>query len=516
MTPQAPVIHDRWQLLDEPLRDPKRRQRAHDQHTGRHVMLCPVPPSYCTDPDAYNKVLNAFHRWKQLDHPYLLKIVDLIDEAPGQSTLVQEHQHTTSLATLLATHKRLPLEVALLFSVQILEALHHLHQHDVIHGQLSPDCILIRQSQDGIPSITLSDYAIDPGIAPTQGVQSTLLGMRAHRMMVELKPTPYIAPEQLSLEASPLSDLYAFGVIFFEMLTGSVPLHLDASQDRMQKLKHILHHPRLSLQGLRPEFSDQLEQLLRTLTSPQPGQRPTSAHLLMHRIEELPEFDHSMVPIPSCEIVQGSDPCRDPDARPEEQPRRTLWLEAFFIDRYPVTAKQFHAFLTHTRHHMPNTWFTHNDPVERPNHPVVLVSWHDAAAYAAWAGKRLPTEAEWEHAARGSRGALFPWGEEPPTQDLAHFGHHTTPCPVSAHPRGASPYGVHDMAGNCMEWVQDWYARETYTQSSPNGPEHGERKVLKGGSFCHDTLALRCASRGRLEPGKRRLNHSFRCAFSLF
>lgn len=516
----APLIHDRWKLIDEPIRDPRRHQRALDQQSGRHVMLQPVPPDYCSDPNTYNRVLSAFHKWQALDHPYLIKVLDLIDEAPGQSTLVVEHQHTITLAALLERHERLPTEIALLFGTQILEALAHAHKHGVIHGQLTPSRVQVRQSKDGIPSIAISDYAIDPGTAPnTAGVQSTLLGMRAHQQFGRLTPSPYLAPEQLSLEASHVSDLYALGVILFEMLTGELPLVYERHKEPSANIKHILSAPRLSLQGVRSEFSDAMDQLLRSLTSTRVSQRIQTASEVLHFLEELPEFTYSMVPIPSCEFIQGSDPNKDLAARKEEQPQRHMRLDAFFIDRHPVTCEQFSKFLNETGHKMSSSWSAFNDPEQSPDNPVVYVNWNDAQAYATWSGKRLPSEAEWEHAARGPQGLIYPWGNTPPTPELAHYGEQLGPCAIHKHPQGASPYGVHDMAGNCFEWVQDWYARDTYSMSdlSPQkGPETGTHKVLKGGSYCHKASALRCATRGRFNPSKRRINHSFRCAFTLF
>lgn len=516
--PSSPLIHDRWQLVDEPIRDLKRAQRALDLQSKRQVMLTPVPQEYSGNAGSYNTVLTAFHKWRKLDHPYILKVIELIDEAPGCSTLVIEHQQTTPLSLLLAHHGRLPTELALMFVMQTLEALAHLHQHDVLHGQLDPSRILIRQSSDGIPSVALSDLAISPGHMPTPGATSTLLGMRAHQNMSLLSPTPYIAPEQLSFEASAQSDLYALGIILFELITGQLPLPFDAHDERSILIRHILNQPRLSLQGVRSEISDELDHVVRRLTSIEPDRRPRDARELMHLLEECPEFDHSMVPLPSCEFIQGSTE-NDPRARPEEQPQRKVWLEACFIDRHPVTVRQFDAFLRDTAHRIPSDWHTHNKVEAHPRRPVTFVNWADARAYALWAGKRLPSEAEWEHAARGIDGRTYPWGETQPHQKFAHFGDQTHPADVSTHAQGASPYGVHDMAGNCFEWVNDWYQRHAYNESgSPanQGPSHGNKRVLRGGSFCHSASAMRCAARGRFSPDERRINHSFRCAFSLF
>ena len=184
-------------------------------------------------------------------------------------------------------------------------------------------------------------------------------------------------------------------------------------------------------------------------------------------------------------------------------PPHEIYLDDYYIDRYEVSNKKYKAFSDSTGHRPPRS--RNMDPFLHPDQPVVTVSWADADAYCTWAGKRLPTEAEWEKAARGTAGLIYPWGNtwesdnlmsaeshaQRPLADFkawsswqAEFG--AGPAKVGSYPEGASPYGVMDMAGNVWEWVADWYGADYYTTSptrNPSGPTEGTNRVLRGGGW---------------------------------
>ena len=216
------------------------------------------------------------------------------------------------------------------------------------------------------------------------------------------------------------------------------------------------------------------------------------------------------------------------DGRSSERPVHTVYLKAYYMDKYEVTNGQYGAFMKATGKSAPKEW---NDiRFNESNQPVVGVSWYDAEAYCKWAGKRLPTEAEWEKAARGTDARVYPWGNDFDCgrgnfDDETKYDRETVPggagcdgyveiAPVGRFPSGASPYRVHDMAGNAWEWVNDWYDRAYYARSpnkNPTGPDSGKYRVLRGGSWNYGPDYVRAAFRGRSEPDYRDDLIGFRC-----
>jgi formylglycine-generating enzyme required for sulfatase activity len=229
-----------------------------------------------------------------------------------------------------------------------------------------------------------------------------------------------------------------------------------------------------------------------------------------------------MVHVPAGDFCMGS---RDSDASADndEKPLHSVKLDEFWIDKYEVTNADFAQFVEDTGYQtdaekegLSKTW---RDAAEdRDNHPVVYVSWNDAVAYCQWLGKRLPTEAEWEKAARGTDDRIWPWESGGDDEDKVNSkdagpGHTTA---VGSYPDGASPYGAEDMAGNAWEWVADWYQRDYYQaapdHNNPQGPNQGATRVVRGGSWALPQGLTRCASRFGFLPQVRRDDLGFRCA----
>lgn len=206
----------------------------------------------------------------------------------------------------------------------------------------------------------------------------------------------------------------------------------------------------------------------------------------------------------------------------DERPRHQVWLDRYTMDRHEVTTARYAAFLAATNRTPPWQWET-VDLALHHDRPVIGVDWEDAQAYCRWIGKRLPTEAEWEKAARGTDERLYPWGNSTPTTALANFAlgarfsYAQVLMPVGRYQQAASPYGLFEMAGNVWEWVQDWYGANYYETSpsrNPPGPEQGQFKVVRGGSWSDLPKYLLTYGRFKLPPATRNSYTGFRCARS--
>jgi len=245
-------------------------------------------------------------------------------------------------------------------------------------------------------------------------------------------------------------------------------------------------------------------------TEATPGAAPTATEALPAPTP--PPVMDIMVLIPAGPFLMGSD-----TGRGDEAPAHEVDLPAFEMDKFEVTNADFAKFVEATGYKtdaekagVANTWRTYAQG--KDNHPVVKVSWNDAVAYCQWVGKRLPTEAEWEKAARGTDGRVYPWGDryDPQKANGKDRGIRGTTA-VGSFAEGASPYGVMDMAGNVWEWTADWY--KPYPGSTYESPYFGEKfRVLRGGGWFETAEFLRTTVRNAGTPETANDDIGFRCA----
>ena len=283
-----------------------------------------------------------------------------------------------------------------------------------------------------------------------------------------------------------------------------------------------------------------VELLETTTSSPVPIQSPTSEPTSTPQpsetspavepeagAERIWEQDGAeMVYIPSGVFLMGSDEEND-QADGDEYPQHEVYLDGYWIDRYEVTNQQYGKCVDAGACDPPyeSGSFTRDRYFTQPefaNYPVIWINWFDANRYCEWAGKQLPTEAQWEKAARGTDAREFPWGDDPIDETRANFGSNvgdTTEAGFYS-PQGDSPYGCADMAGNVLEWVKDWYNGGYHTildqVDNPQGASSSSigARVARGGSWIYPARRARAPLRVDRVPELREGNIGFRCIFS--
>ena len=218
-----------------------------------------------------------------------------------------------------------------------------------------------------------------------------------------------------------------------------------------------------------------------------------------------------LVKIPAGRVVMGDG---------DWSPLREVYVDEFYLDQLEITTSRYGEFLRATGSLNPPDHWDELDLGRGGELPVVGVAWTDADAYCRWAGRRLPSEAEWERAARGDDARPYPWGETEPTEDRASFGR-SAASPydggldaVGKHPAGISPFGAHDLAGNVSEWVADWFAESFSVDDvrNPKGPESGAGKVIRGGGWYDPAERLQASRRFYEQREQRSDDLGFRCA----
>mgnify|MGYP001498885798 FL=1 len=224
-----------------------------------------------------------------------------------------------------------------------------------------------------------------------------------------------------------------------------------------------------------------------------------------------------MVQIAEGPFIMGS---RDDDSDPDERPEHQAYLKTYYIDKKEVTQDEYNRFAKMTKRPKRKIEVFEDDPAKllKPENPVIAVTWDDAQAYCKWAGKRLPTEAEWEKAARGEGKRRYPWGDEfvvgyaniDGTEDGFRYL-----APPGSFEGGRSPFGLYDMTGNVAEWVADFYEENYYQKApyrDPKGPDQGEQRVIRGGSWRETKRNARPSKRFQAKPWRHDITVGFRCA----
>jgi serine/threonine-protein kinase len=515
---------------------------ANDDGLRGKVALKVLKPALVADPTAFVRFMQEARTAAGLYHPHIATVVDM-DEADGRYYIAMRYVDGRSLDKILEEDGPLTLEETRTMAGQIAEALDFAAGKGFLHRDVKPSNILRDEKGDY--------YLTDFGLA----VSMMGTGLTTHTGTV-LGTPPYIPPEiWLGEKAEPATDQYALACVVYEALTGEVLFKGETPPAVMTA--HVLKGPKL----------DRLEEpwrpILRKALSKDPEERYEHASAFAKALEARPRrrwkewmgmaligvvlvfglvwgisnmigFEPvvaeptsnlgivsskvsakdgmEMVYVPAGTFSMGSN-----DGESDEKPVHEVYLDGYWIDKYEVTNVQYAKCVAAGVCVKPSdTQYFENS--QYANHPVMYVSWHNANEYCEWAGRRLSTEAEWEKAARGTDGRTYPWGENISCEYAQYSSCGGRTVEVGSLPKGASPYGALDMAGNVWEWVADWYDAGYYSKSpaeNPGGPASGEYRVLRGGSWLYIEGGVRSADRRGYSPDDAS-NHffGFRCASS--
>ena len=520
--------------------------------------------------NALPRILKRFQieakKMAQLTHPNIIRVLDY-GEFEGTPYLVMPY---IPGGTLKAFSKLpLPVSQAAGLLLPVAEALSYAHSKGLVHRDIKPSNILITES--GKPM--LSDFGVAKVLESDETLDLTTTGMGVG--------TPeYMAPEQA--EGKPIdarADIYSLGIVLYELLTGRKPFTADTPMAVIVKQMHDpLPDPSVFVAGIPLEVQALLFKVLakkpedrcsemseftlalKKLAESQSFTPSASsdkhkkqfplrwvgiaggllilallAGLFLRRTDlsllnpaaptvenetaRIRETDNSLeLLIPSGEFEMGSN-----DGDTDEKPLHKVYLDAYWIDKTEVTNAQYQLCLDTGACTSPKT----NESYSRENYfdseayadyPVIHMEWYQARDYCRWAGGRLPSEAEWEKAAKGEDGHIYPWGNSNPGDSLLNYNNNKgDTTPVGSYPAGASPYGVLDMAGNVLEWVEDWYREDYYSSKNdwinPQGPSYveWEYRLLRGGSWSLNYAFARSSDRVMFNPSLFD-NIGFRCA----
>jgi serine/threonine protein kinase len=515
--------------------------KALDQSLDRLVAIKVLPPLYACDQILVRKFRREARSAAKLEHSNIVTIHG-VNMEQGINYFVMQHIKGKTLRKLLQKKGRYSLQEALPLIKQMTSGLTRAHKARIIHRDIKPENIMV--SANG--HVTLMDFGLCKVL---EGTKSSQTG----KMRGTLK---YISPEQaLGKKVDQRSDIYSLGIVIYEMLSGELPFEADSEIGYIYK--HV-HEPPATLRSKfhePPESLRPLEAVIMQCLAKDPSDRPESAKNLWTMLKSANDgvadlnikvktnkVQHKNVDENDTwtKIHEEVQEIRKWRKSTEKEPikiiepemvfvyggefmmghgllRTKVFLPSFLIGKYPVVKSEYEEFLKNTNRG--KYLFPHDDP----RHPARGVTWHDAVAYCEWLFKitgkyyRLPTEAEWERAARGTDDRQYPWGNEKPNKEIANYkglfigGKIRT---VGAYPKNISPYGAMDMAGNVWEWCSDWF-HESYGKS-PNintkGPADGKHRIVRGGSYLDAPSILCSTSRIHLSPDSGYLNVGFRCA----
>lgn len=439
---------------------------------------------------------------RRLRHENIVAVHDVAWTNEGILYLSMELLSGQSLRAFLRKRReerrRLDIRLAVELIKQILSALEYAHR-TVIHRDIKPENVFLLTGE----RIKMLDFGL------AKAVHEELLGDGANRSVTDraVGTLGYAAPEQrLRRQVDLRADLFSAGLLLYELLTLRTPLD-----------------EQVPVAQCRDDVSPSLQTVLEKAVAEEKERRWQSAREFRTAVEEAFEVSYGKSSVNIVIPKNGKEPSTDGmvyleggnflmgnDEVREEAPEEEIDVAPFWMDTHPVTVHEYAAFLKETGHAEPRYW--RNPQYNGPDQPVVGVSWAEAMTFAEWAGKTLPTEVQWEFAARGKENRKYPWGNLPPDPTRSNYGDNLgMPSIITMHESGATPDGIQDLAGNVMEWTQDVYLPYAVARGKRNGEQDSPRKAVRGGCWNSKVEELTCTARKGLFPESRLNTVGFRC-----
>lgn len=475
---------------------------AHDMLLNERVALKFMYPSLLRTQRGQQLFIQEAQIARRLRHENIVAVHDVGCTAEGILYLSMEFLKGYSLRAYLRRHRTerrfVDVRLAVTLMSQVLDALEYAHR-TVVHRDMKPENIMLLPGE----RVKVLDFGLAKAIEEEYQVADESQVDPARVIGTEA----YAAPEQKRHANVDLrADVYSAGLILRELLTLRTPVDEPRSVSEVRDdvapsivavLERALRPDREDRWQTAAEFRSHLRRAFRESYTPRvvPTNLSTTG---------TPASTEGMVYLEGGSFLMGRN-----DA-PDEGPEFEAHVEPFYIDAYPVTNEEYGKFLRATGHPEPKYW--RNAEMNGPRQPVVGVTWDDANAYAAWAGKQLLTETQWEFAARGKANRKYPWGNLEPTQTLANYGDYLNmPSFVTMHEDGATPEGVYDLAGNVYEWTQDLFAPYDPARRHAALKAGVPRRTVRGGSWHSPPGELRCTFRKGLFPESQLSTVGFRC-----
>lgn len=439
---------------------------------------------------------------RRLRHANIVAVHDVNTTVEGVLYLSMEYLDGSSLRAFLRKHrvdrKLIDVRLAIRITLQILEALEYAHQM-VVHRDLKPENVMILPGEHAkVLDFGLAIAVEEEDEEPKENDgKKKIIGTRA-----------YAAPEQYQHRPIDFrADLYTVGLLVHEMLTLRTPLDepvsiVNVRQDVAPSVVSVIDRALVEEREDRWQSAGEFHEHLKM------------AYDEAYRSTTLTEYhtrDGKTVSTQEMALLEGGSFLMGSNEVPEERPEFEIHVDPFYMDKFPVTIGEYTVFLEDTGHPPPKFWDVTD--LSGPRQPVTGVTLDDAAAYASWAGKNLPTESQWEFAARGKANRKYPWGSLDPDTTRSNFGDYLgMPSIVTMHDSGATEDDIHDLAGNVYEWtLNPFVPYNLKAGGSVLVSKKEPRRVVRGGSWHSPEAELRTSARKGLFPQTQLTTVGFRC-----